>query len=207
MSEVKESECIAVLICSTNAFDELHKVHRFFTVISQEPLNIHNRLEILSILGEGITSLGLDFQQLSADTSGFSPNDLQNLHSKAAMASIDRVMKRGYIFPDFHKSLQFKINDSDYSLGLEFSKKQRAELADAPKIPNVKWEDIGGLDHIRDTMIESISLPLSRPELFAPGLKKRAGCLLYGPPGTGKTLVAKAVATTLGINFFSVHFK
>jgi peroxin-6 len=53
-------------------------------------------------------------------------------------------------------------------------------------------------------MIETLELPIKHPELFASGLKKRSGILLYGPPGTGKTLVAKAVATTLSLNFLSV---
>jgi peroxin-6 len=74
----------------------------------------------------------------------------------------------------------------------------------APKIPQVLWEDIGGLDHIKDVILESIQLPISHPELFSSGAKKRSGVLLYGPPGTGKTLVAKAVATTLSLNFLSV---
>ncbi len=77
----------------------------------------------------------------------------------------------------------------------------------APDIPNVKWEDIGGMDHIRREILDTITLPLEHPELFAEGqgARKRSGVLLYGPPGTGKTLIAKAVATECGLAFISVQ--
>lgn len=74
----------------------------------------------------------------------------------------------------------------------------------APKIPAVMWEDIGGLSRVKNEILDTIQLPLEHPELFIEGLKKRSGILLYGPPGTGKTLLAKAVATSCSLNFFSV---
>ena len=72
------------------------------------------------------------------------------------------------------------------------------------RIPNVKWEDIGGLDLVKDEILDTIDMPLKHPELFNNGLKKRSGILFYGPPGTGKTLLAKAIATNFSLNFFSV---
>jgi peroxin-6 len=68
----------------------------------------------------------------------------------------------------------------------------------------VTWKDIGGLSHVKDAILETLQLPLLHPELFSSGMKKRSGIILYGPPGTGKTMVAKAVATTLSLNFLSV---
>ena len=82
-------------------------------------------------------------------------------------------------------------------------KRQNATLG-APKVPNVKWEDVGGLEDVKSTILDTVQLPLQHPELFASGLQARSGVLLYGPPGTGKTLVAKAVATECGLNFLSV---
>lgn len=96
------------------------------------------------------------------------------------------------------------IDKRDLSKALEKSRKLMSVMLGAPKIPNIQWDDIGGLSHVKEAILDTIQLPLARPELFANGLKRRSGCLLYGPPGTGKTLVAKAVATTLGLNFFSV---
>jgi peroxin-6 len=92
----------------------------------------------------------------------------------------------------------------DFEDAVDFARKNFADSIGAPKIPNVQWSDVGGLTHIKDAVIETIQLPLSRPELFAKGLKKRSGILFYGPPGTGKTLLAKAIATEFSLNFFSV---
>ncbi|TKA76007.1 hypothetical protein B0A55_06673 [Friedmanniomyces simplex] len=93
---------------------------------------------------------------------------------------------------------------ADFDAAVELARKNFADAIGAPKIPNVQWSDVGGLTHVKDAVVETIQLPLSRPELFAKGLKKRSGILFYGPPGTGKTLLAKAIATEFSLNFFSV---
>lgn len=93
---------------------------------------------------------------------------------------------------------------TDFDAAVDMARKNFADAIGAPKIPNVQWSDVGGLTHVKDAVIETIQLPLSRPELFAKGLKKRSGILFYGPPGTGKTLLAKAIATEFSLNFFSV---
>ena len=74
----------------------------------------------------------------------------------------------------------------------------------APKIPNVKWDDVGGLQDVKEAILDTIELPLKHRELFTNSLRTRSGVLLYGPPGTGKTLLAKAVATECKLNFLSV---
>ena len=96
------------------------------------------------------------------------------------------------------------ITSADFETAVDFARKNFADSIGAPKIPNVQWSDVGGLAHVKDAVVETIQLPLSRPELFAKGLKKRSGILFYGPPGTGKTLLAKAIATEFSLNFFSV---
>lgn len=95
-----------------------------------------------------------------------------------------------------------------------------ASTIGVPSIPNVEWEDIGGLSGVKHEIQDMVELPLLYPELFQEGLKKRSGnillyviplfsslfpgILLYGPPGTGKTLIAKAVATSCSLNFISI---
>jgi peroxin-6 len=92
----------------------------------------------------------------------------------------------------------------DFEVAVEAARKNFADSIGAPKIPNVTWDDVGGMDNVKDAIKETIQLPLERPELFAKGMKKRSGILFYGPPGTGKTLLAKAIATEYSLNFFSV---
>ncbi|KAK9814693.1 hypothetical protein WJX72_009974 [[Myrmecia] bisecta] len=87
---------------------------------------------------------------------------------------------------------------------LENVKKRTATVIGAPKVPNVRWEDVGGLENVKQAILDTVELPLKHPSLFAAGLRQRSGVLLYGPPGTGKTLIAKAVATECSINFLSV---
>ncbi|UPX11714.1 peroxisomal assembly protein [Ascochyta rabiei] len=96
------------------------------------------------------------------------------------------------------------ITKADLDTAVDAARKNFADAIGAPKIPNVGWSDVGGLSHVKDAVMETIQLPLSRPELFAKGMKKRSGILFYGPPGTGKTLLAKAIATEFSLNFFSV---
>eukprot|EP00547_Thalassionema_nitzschioides_P005667 CAMPEP_0194216776 /NCGR_PEP_ID=MMETSP0156-20130528/19643_1 /TAXON_ID=33649 /ORGANISM="Thalassionema nitzschioides, Strain L26-B" /LENGTH=744 /DNA_ID=CAMNT_0038945617 /DNA_START=88 /DNA_END=2322 /DNA_ORIENTATION=- len=87
----------------------------------------------------------------------------------------------------------------------EFLRKEvlKSPSSQSSKIPNIHWQDIGGLHHVREEIVDAIELPLKHPKLFQ-GVSQRSGILLYGPPGTGKTLVAKAVATECGLPFFSV---
>jgi transitional endoplasmic reticulum ATPase len=71
--------------------------------------------------------------------------------------------------------------------------------------PNIKWDDVGGLEEIKEKLRDLVELPLLKPELYREaGIKPSKGILLTGPPGTGKTLLAKAVATETDANFISV---
>lgn len=72
------------------------------------------------------------------------------------------------------------------------------------QVPNIGWNDVGGLEDVKQAILDTIELPLKHRELFAGGLRRRSGVLLYGPPGSGKTLLAKAVATQCSSNFLSV---
>ncbi len=73
------------------------------------------------------------------------------------------------------------------------------------EVPDVKWEQVGGLSQIKQRLIEAVEWPLQYAELFASaGIRAPKGILLEGPPGCGKTLLAKAIATESNVNFISV---
>jgi peroxin-6 len=138
---------------------------------------------------------------ISKQTSGMVAKDIVNLFElsvKTALERIENGVKNSAQEPNV------LLTDLDISNALIKLRSDLSETIGAPKIPAVEWDDIGGLQHVKDAMIETLELPIKHPELFSSGLKKRSGILLYGPPGTGKTLVAKAVATTLSLNFLSV---
>jgi transitional endoplasmic reticulum ATPase len=74
------------------------------------------------------------------------------------------------------------------------------------EVPNVHWEDIGGLENVKETLREAVEWPLKYPKAFERlGVTPPKGVLLYGPPGTGKTLLAKAVATESEANFIGIR--
>ncbi|KAI8384516.1 P-loop containing nucleoside triphosphate hydrolase protein [Radiomyces spectabilis] len=102
------------------------------------------------------------------------------------------------------KAAGITLTAADFDAALNEARASYSDSIGAPKIPNVTWDDVGGLAHVKDDILDTIQLPLEHPELFGAGLKKRSGILLYGPPGTGKTLLAKAIATSCSLNFFSV---
>ena len=96
------------------------------------------------------------------------------------------------------------VTADDFSKAVERAQRAVADALGAPKIPNVTWDDVGGLAAVKRDILDTIQLPLQRPDIFASNLRQRSGVLLYGPPGTGKTLLAKAVATECSLNFLSV---
>ena len=161
----------------------------------------------------------VELSSVAVKTAALVAGDLIDVIDRAAVAKQTRLDKLTETFNSLHPSEnKLTIRDieiaggpgavaltkADFDAAVEAARKNFADSIGAPKIPNVSWDDVGGLTHVKEAVMETIQLPLARPELFAKGMKKRSGILFYGPPGTGKTLLAKAIATEFSLNFFSV---
>uniref|UniRef100_A0A9I9DBT5 Peroxisomal ATPase PEX6 n=1 Tax=Cucumis melo TaxID=3656 RepID=A0A9I9DBT5_CUCME len=189
------------------------------------PLAEEQRVEILSQCLHGTSELlaGTDVEDFIKDvatqTSGFMPRDLHALVADAGANLLTRVNSQTN--KDENETLESRLRSQvltdrsseekplimkkeDFNSSMDRSKKRNASALGAPKVPNVKWEDVGGLEEVKKSIMDTVQLPLLHKDLFSSGLRKRSGVLLYGPPGTGKTLLAKAVATECSLNFLSV---
>lgn len=123
------------------------------------------------------------------------------------MLCLRRIMKdidfAGRSIP-YEKLAHLEVNMSDFLSALaEIEPSALREVS--VETPTTRWEEIGGLDGIKQSLIESVEWPLKHAELFlAAGVKPVKGILLSGPPGCGKTLLAKAAAAQCQVNFISV---
>lgn len=153
----------------------------------------------------------VNYESLALQSAGLTPRDIIAIVKQAKSVALARVKKMAELFGiTVDKLIEIGYGNiinwipEDFNLSINDARNQFSDSIGAPRIPNVKWEDVGGLDLVKDEIMDTIDMPLKHPELFANGLKKRSGILFYGPPGTGKTLLAKAIATNFSLNFFSV---
>lgn len=144
-------------------------------------------------------------------TAALVAGDLVDVVQRASLAHDRRLdhlaVAKGVSISDIQCSggpLISNVTSADFNEAIGRARATFSDSIGAPKIPTVTWKDVGGLADQKSSIMETISLPLTRPELFAKGMRKRSGILFYGPPGTGKTLLAKAIATEFSLNFFSV---
>ncbi|KIK59642.1 hypothetical protein GYMLUDRAFT_226408 [Collybiopsis luxurians FD-317 M1] len=156
------------------------------------------------LLQSMVVSPDVSIPYLAQQTAAFLPGDLCDLVARAEAAAVNRVVGSHSVDESSAFSAGVSLTSTDFAEALSRARASYSESIGAPKIPSVSWDDVGGLAQVKADILDTIQLPLDHPQLFADGLKKRSGILLYGPPGTGKTLVAKAVATSFSLNFFSV---
>ena len=168
----------------------------------------NGRLEILEVHTRGMPlAEDVDLGRLSEITHGFVGADLEALSREGAMVTLRKI------FPniDFEQEeipyddlMRLHVTMEDFMEALK-EVEPSAIREVFTEIPDVKWNDVGGLDEIKRVLKETIEWPLKYEKLFEHARTiPSKGILLYGPPGTGKTLLAKAVASESEVNFISV---
>ena len=210
--EPRESIIVIGATNRINALDPaLRRPGRFDREIEIGVPNTEGRYEILQIHTRGVPSeKDVDLKKIAEMTHGFVGADLAALVREAAMHALRRFLREHNIDinssdPISEELLEhLKVSMKDFMEALkEIRPSALREIF--IEIPNIRWNDIGGLDSVKQQLREIVEWPLKYPEIFTRmGIEPPKGVLLYGPPGCGKTLLAKAVATESEANFIAV---
>ena len=192
-----------------NALDPaMRRPGRFDREISIPIPDRNGRLEVLEIHSRGMPlAQDVDMTHLADITHGFVGADLEALCREAAMVCLRGIM------PDIDFALtqipyeqlaKLEVHMDDFLASLrEVEPSAIREVF--VEVPDVRWQDVGGLEGVKAHLIEAVQWPLKYPHLFEEaGIRPTKGILISGPPGCGKTLLAKAIANESGVNFISV---
>ena len=218
-----------IVIGATNRPDAvdpaLRRPGRFDREIEIRPPDKRARVEILKVhtrnmplctkedAEKGICSEEdiVDLDKLAEMTHGYTGADLAALAKEAAMAALRRFIKEKKLDLEKQEEIptslikQLRVTMRDF---LEAFKQVRPTLIREIyiEVPTVRWDDIGGLEEVKQELKEAVEWPLKYPKIFEEmGIRPPKGILLFGPPGTGKTLLAKAAATESQANFIAVR--
>ncbi|MHA1990440.1 MAG: CDC48 family AAA ATPase [Candidatus Hodarchaeales archaeon] len=192
-----------------NALDPaLRRPGRFDREINIKVPSQQERLEILQIHTRRMPGIEkVNLEELARITHGFVGADLAALGREAAMCTLREVLpyinyEEGIISAEILEKL--KVNEAHFYEALkEIQPSAIREIF--IETPNIKWEDVGGLEDIKQNLIEAVEWPLKRKEnLIRMGINPPKGILLYGPPGTGKTMLARAIASESEANFIAI---
>jgi len=218
-----ESRGQVIVIAATNIPNTidpaLRRPGRFDREISIPIPDKNGRLEILQIHTRGMPlaedagpvrngiSNGVNLEKLAEITHGFVGADLEALAREAAMVALRKILPK----------IDFEMADIPYEtlMTLEVTMDNFLEAMKEVEpsairevfveVPDVKWEDVGGLENIKEELKEAVEWPLKYSDVFKKANTNHTkGILLYGAPGTGKTLLAKAIANESGVNFISI---
>jgi len=166
------------------------------------------RLEILRIHTKNMKlSDDVDLEKVASETHGYVGSDLAQLCTEAALQCIRESMDAIDLESD---TIAAEVLDAmtvtmDHFRTSMETTNPSALRETVVEIPNVTWEDIGGLEDVKRELKETVQYPVEHPEKYAKfGMTPSKGVLFYGPPGCGKTLLAKAIANECQANFISI---
>jgi len=207
-----ESRGKVVVIAATNRPDSidpaLRRPGRFDREIEIGIPDDEGRFDILSIHTRGMpVNEKVDLKQISKTTHGFVGADLEVLSKEAAMRSLRRILPEidldeEKISPEFLQKIQ--ITSDDFREALKEVRPSALREVQV-QIPDVSWDDVGGLDELKEELQEAVEWPIKYKDAYDyVNVESPKGILLHGPPGTGKTLIAKALAKMTESNFISI---
>jgi len=166
------------------------------------------RYEILQIHTRGMPlAEDVDLKKLSDMSHGYTGADLAALCRETAMKALRRYLpqinlEEERIPPSVLEKMEVKMEDF-MNAYKEVTPTAMREVY--IEVPTIHWDDIGGLEGVKQELKEAVEWPIKNPEIFSRlGIKPPKGILLYGPPGCGKTLLARAVATESEANFITI---
>merc|ERR1712109_179149 len=166
------------------------------------------RMEILRIHTKNMRLADdLNLEVVAAESHGHVGADLAAICSEAALQQIREKMdlidlEDENIDAEVLNSLAVTMENFRFAMGKSTPSAIRETVVE---VPNITWNDIGGLENVKKELQELVQYPVEHPEKFLQfGMQPSRGVLFYGPPGCGKTLLAKAIANECQANFISV---
>ena len=201
-----------VVIGATNrpdAIDQaLRRPGRFDRELEIGVPDKNGRREIVNIHTRGMPIADdFDMEWILENSYGFVGADIMSLTREAAMKALRRYLPeidldQDEIPPEVLEKMEVQMNDFKIAIR-EIEPSALREIY--VEIPEVSWDDVGGLDEVKERLKESVEWPLTMPDRFEHfGIKPPRGIVLFGAPGTGKTLIAKAIANEAKANFITV---
>ncbi len=202
-----------IVIGATNRPDALdpalRRPGRFDREIEIGVPNVEGRKEILQIHTRGMPlAKDVNLEKIAELTHGYTGADIEILCKEAALKALRRYLpeiqkiEAEKVPPELLEKMEVTMRDFMDAMKIVQPSAMREVLI---RKPNVRWHDIGGLEDVKQELIEAVVWPLKYRDSFEKaGIRPPKGILLYGPPGCGKTLLAKAVATETEANFIAV---
>ena len=201
-----------IVIAATNRPDSidpaLRRPGRFDREIEIGIPDDEGRFDILSIHTRGMPiDEKVDLKQISKITHGFVGADLEVLAKEAAMRSLRRILPEIDLDEEKISSeilQKIQITSDDFRDALKEVRPSALREVQV-QIPNVSWDDVGGLDELKEELKEAVEWPIKYKDAYDyVDVESPKGILLHGPPGTGKTMIAKALAKMTESNFISI---
>lgn len=207
-----KSRAHVVVIAATNRPNSIDPALRRFGRFDREiDIGIPDpvgRLEVLRIHTKNMKlDNDVDLEQISSETHGYVGADLAQLCTESALQCIREKMdvidmEEDTIDAEILDSMSVTMDHFRTALGTSNPSALRETVVE---VPNVTWEDIGGLENVKRELRETVQYPVEHPEQYQKfGMQPSKGVLFYGPPGCGKTLLAKAIANECQANFISI---